>query len=58
MDVTHRVGGAVLFQAMGCGRDPSSLGGGLAGQVGAARVLFGMGRDDVCLAVCSVTSIR
>lgn len=47
MDVTHRVGGAVLFQAMGAVVILSSLGGGLAGQVGAARVLFGMGRDDV-----------
>lgn len=47
MDVTRQVGGLVLFQAMGIIIILSSLGGGLAAQVAAARLLFGMGRDDV-----------
>jgi putrescine importer len=47
MDVTRRAGGAYLFQAMGVVVILSSLGGGLAGQVAAARVLLAMGRDDV-----------
>jgi len=47
MDVTRRVGGANLFQGMGIVVILSSLGGGLAGQVAAARVLLAMGRDDV-----------
>lgn len=47
MDVTERVGGLLLFQAMGFLVMLSSFGGGLAGQVAAARLLFGMGRDNV-----------
>jgi putrescine importer len=47
MDVTRRVGGTALFQGMGAVVILSSLGGGMAGQVAAARVLFGMGRDNV-----------
>jgi len=47
MDVTRRVGGKALFQGMGIVVVLSSLGGALAGQVAAARVLFGMGRDNV-----------
>ena len=47
MDVTRRVGGSLLFQGMGVVVILSSLGGCLAGQVAAARVLFAMGRDDV-----------
>jgi amino acid transporter len=47
MDVTRRVGGAVLFQGMGLVVILASLGGGLSGQVAAARLLFGMGRDNV-----------
>src|ERR1035438_6475020 len=47
MDVTRRVGGAPLFRGMGVVVILSSLGGCLAGQVAAARVLFAMGRDDV-----------
>lgn len=47
MDVTRRVGGPILFQAIGITIILSSFGGGLAGQVAAARLLFGMGRDGV-----------
>jgi len=38
MDVTRKVGGPLLFQALGAG---------MTGQLGAARLLFGMGRDNV-----------
>jgi putrescine importer len=47
MDVCRRVGGAFMFQAMGLTIVIASLGGGLAGVLGAARLLFGMGRDNV-----------
>jgi amino acid transporter len=47
MDVTRRVGGVALFQGMGVVIMLGSLGSGLAGQVAAARLLFGMGRDNV-----------
>jgi putrescine importer len=47
MDVTRRVGGPMLFQAMGLTVILASFGGGLAAQVAAARLLFGMGRDSV-----------
>jgi amino acid transporter len=47
MDVTRRVGGAALFQAMFVILILANLGSGLSGQVGAARLLFGMGRDNV-----------
>ncbi len=47
MDVTRRVGGAILFQAMGVLLVIANIGAGLTGQVGAARLLFGMGRDNV-----------
>jgi len=47
MDVTRRVGGRALFHGMGIVIILSSLGGALAGQVAAARVLFAMGRDNV-----------
>jgi len=47
MDVTRRVGGAALFQVMGVTLILANLGSGLTGQVGAARLLFGMGRDNV-----------
>jgi amino acid transporter len=47
MDVTRKVGGPSLFQAMGFTVILASFGGGLAGQVAAARLLFGMGRDGV-----------
>jgi amino acid transporter len=47
MDVCERVGGHGLFHAMGFTILLAELGGGLAGIVGAARLLFGMGRDNV-----------
>jgi putrescine importer len=47
IDVTRRVGGAVLFQAMAGVLVVANIGAGMTTQVGAARLLFGMGRDDV-----------
>ena len=47
MDVAHRVGGPLLFQALGIILILAAVGAGLTGQVGAARLLFGMGRDNV-----------
>jgi len=47
MDVTRRVGGAPLFQAMGVVILLGSLGSGLSGEVAAARLLYAMGRDGV-----------
>jgi putrescine importer len=47
MDVAHRVGGPLLFQALGIVLILAAVGAGLTGQVGAARLLFGMGRDNV-----------
>jgi amino acid transporter len=46
MDISHRVGGLALFNAMAFILIIGSLGSGLGGQAGAARVLFGMGRDN------------
>ncbi len=47
MDVCQRVGGMPLFQAMGIILVLAALGSGLTGGLGAARLLFGMGRDGV-----------
>ncbi len=47
LDATRRVGGAGLFEAMVILLAVANLGSGLTGQVGAARLLFGMGRDNV-----------
>jgi amino acid transporter len=47
LDVCHRVGGAALSQAMGAILLIAALGSALAGGLGAARLLFGMGRDGV-----------
>lgn len=47
MDVSRRVGGAVLFQGMGLILLLAALGSALTGGLGAARLLFGMGRDGV-----------
>jgi len=47
MDVARRVGGNTLFQAMAFILVLASVGSGLGGQAGAARVLLGMGRDTV-----------
>jgi putrescine importer len=45
-DVCRRVGGMFLFNAMALILAVACLGSALTGQVGAARILFGMGRDN------------
>src|ERR1700728_954476 len=47
MDVCQRVGGIWLFQVMGLVLMLAALGSALTGGLGAARLLFGMGRDGV-----------
>jgi amino acid transporter len=47
MDVCRQVGGMPLFQLMGGILIVGMLGSGLTGALGAARLLFGMGRDNV-----------
>ena len=47
MDVTQRVGGNGLFQAMGLVLILACLGSGMAGQAGLARLLYSMGRDGM-----------
>jgi amino acid transporter len=47
IDVTGRVGGPVLFHAMVILLVVANIGAGLTSQVGAARLLFGMGRENV-----------
>jgi amino acid transporter len=47
MDICSRVGGLVLFNAMGAILIVAAFGSGLTGTLGAARLLFGMGRDGV-----------
>jgi putrescine importer len=47
IDVTGRVGGKWLFQAMAILLVVANIGAGLTSQVGAARLLFGMGRENV-----------
>jgi putrescine importer len=47
MDVAKIAGGAILFSAYGLVLIVSSLACGLAGHVGAARLLYCMGRDEV-----------
>lgn len=47
MDVTRRVGGALLFQAMAVLLIVANIGAGLTSQAAAARLMFGMGRDNV-----------
>ncbi|HEY7304245.1 MAG TPA: APC family permease [Bryobacteraceae bacterium] len=47
VDVTRRVGGVILFQAMATVLVVANIGAGMTTQVGAARLLFGMGRDNV-----------
>ncbi len=46
-DVAERVGGKTLFNAIAAILFIACFGSGMAGQVGAARLLFGMGRDGV-----------
>ena len=47
MDVCLRVGGVLLFEAMAVILIIACIGTGLAGVAGAARLLYGMGRDNV-----------
>ncbi len=47
LDVTRRAGGNLMFQAMAVLLVVANIGSGLTAQVGAARLLFGMGRDRV-----------
>jgi putrescine importer len=47
MDICKRVGGLLLFNAMGFILIVAAFGSGLTGTLGAARLLFGMGRDGV-----------
>jgi len=47
IDVCRRVGGAALFQAMAVVLIIACIGTGIAGVAGAARLLYGMGRDNV-----------
>jgi amino acid transporter len=47
MDICRRVGGPFLFHAMGAIIIVAAFGSALTGGLGAARLLFGMGRDNV-----------
>jgi putrescine importer len=47
MDICRRVGGVLLFNAMFLILGVAAFGSGLTGTLGAARLLFGMGRDGV-----------
>jgi putrescine importer len=47
VDVTGRVGGPLLLQATAILLVVANIGAGLTSQVGAARLLFGMGRENV-----------
>lgn len=58
MDVYRRVGGVVLFHAMGALLVVACFGAALSGQVTAARILYGMGRDRVLPGIFSRLSLR
>ncbi len=58
LDVCGRIGGPLLFQAMAAILIVACLGSGLAGQVGAARLLYGMGRDRVIPPVFGKLGVR
>jgi len=47
LDIMQLVGGALLFSIFSVIMSVSQFGAGLSGQVGAARLLYGMGRDNV-----------
>jgi amino acid transporter len=47
MDICSRVGGKFLFNSMAAILIVAAFGSGLTGTLGAARLLFGMGRDNV-----------
>jgi putrescine importer len=47
MDVCREVGGIMLYHGMWAVLMAASFGSALTGQVGAARILYGMGRDNV-----------
>jgi amino acid transporter len=47
MDICSRVGGKFLFNSMATILIVAAFGSGLTGTLGAARLLFGMGRDNV-----------
>ncbi len=47
MTVCQQVGGALLFNAMTLTMIVACLGSGMAGQLGAAKLLYGMGKDNV-----------
>ncbi len=47
IDVTGRIGGVVLLKAMAFMLVIANIGAGLTAQVGAARLMFGMGRENV-----------
>ncbi len=47
MDICSRVGGKLLFNSMAVILIVAAFGSGLTGTLGAARLLFGMGRDGV-----------
>ena len=47
LDVTQRVGGALLFQGMAAVLIVACFGSGLTGLAAAARLLYGMGREDM-----------
>jgi putrescine importer len=47
LDVCHRVGGSSLFHSMAAILILAAFGSALTGGLGAARLLFGMGRDNV-----------
>ncbi len=52
MDICRRVGGVVLFEAMGAVLIVAAFGSALGGTLGAARILFGMGRDNILPGRC------
>ena len=58
MDVYRRVGGPLLFHAMGAVLIIACFAAALSGQVAAARILYGMGRDGVLPASFARLSTR